>query len=147
MKVILLKDVRKVGQKGSIVEVPTGYAQNFLIRQGFAREATEGMQKKAANDVLLADKNAKDNVKKTVDIIKDLDGKTVVIKRPANSKGHLFSTVHISDVVSAISEQFKKNIDPSFISGFDNTKDTGEIDLLLSIEKVKGAMTLIIEAE
>jgi len=147
MKVILLKDVRKVGQKNQIVEVPTGYAQNFLIRQGLARVATTGMQKQSENAALCAEKSREENKKKVIGLIKELDGKKVVIKKPANDKGHLFSAVHINDVLYAINEQLKTDIDPSIISGFSDTKETGEIKLTLQIEKVKGNITLSIEGE
>ena len=40
MKVIFLQDVKGKGKKGEIKEVPTGYAQNFLIKQNLAKEAT-----------------------------------------------------------------------------------------------------------
>ena len=40
MKVIFLADVKGKGKKGEIKEVPTGYAQNFLIRKSLAKEAT-----------------------------------------------------------------------------------------------------------
>ena len=40
MKVIFLADVKGQGKKGEIKEVPTGYAQNFLIKKKLAKEAT-----------------------------------------------------------------------------------------------------------
>ena len=40
MKVIFLADVTGQGKKGEIKEVPTGYAQNFLIKKKLAKEAT-----------------------------------------------------------------------------------------------------------
>ena len=33
MKVIFLADVKGKGKKGEIKEMPTGYAQNFLIKK------------------------------------------------------------------------------------------------------------------
>ena len=41
MKVIFLQDVKGKGKKGDVKEVPTGYAQNFLIKNGYAKEANK----------------------------------------------------------------------------------------------------------
>ena len=40
MKVIFLEDVRGKGKKGQVKDVPDGYAQNFLIKNGKAKVAT-----------------------------------------------------------------------------------------------------------
>lgn len=40
MKVIFLEDVRGKGKKGQVKDVPDGYAQNFLIKNGKAKPAT-----------------------------------------------------------------------------------------------------------
>lgn len=41
MKVIFVKDVRGQGKKGDIKDVKDGYANNFLIKKGFAQKLTE----------------------------------------------------------------------------------------------------------
>lgn len=147
MKVILLQDVKKKGRKGEIVEVPTGYAQNFLIRQGLAREATQGMQKQVENDAKLSEKNKEEYKNSTIQLIKRLDRKKVVIKKPANEKGHLFSAIHIADVVDSIKEQLSEDVDKGILSGFSDTKEVGEYTLTLQLEKVKGNIVLSIEGE
>lgn len=40
MKIILKKEVANLGEAGDVVEVKAGYAQNYLIPQGFATAAT-----------------------------------------------------------------------------------------------------------
>jgi large subunit ribosomal protein L9 len=46
MKVILVKNVEKLGKEGDALEVKEGYARNFLIPRGFALEATKESLKK-----------------------------------------------------------------------------------------------------
>ena len=41
MKVILLEDVKNVGQKGQIINAKDGYVRNFPFSQKLAIEATE----------------------------------------------------------------------------------------------------------
>lgn len=41
MRVIFIKDLRGQGKKGEIKEVKDGYANNFLIKKGFAQKLTE----------------------------------------------------------------------------------------------------------
>ena len=41
MKVIFIKDLKKQGKKGEIKEVKDGYAQNYLIKNGYAVPMTE----------------------------------------------------------------------------------------------------------
>ena len=41
MRVIFLEDVKGKGKKGDVKEVPTGYAQNYLIKNKLAVEATK----------------------------------------------------------------------------------------------------------
>lgn len=53
MKVVLLKDIKKLGKAGEIVEVNDGYARNMLIKQGTALEATAAN----LNDLKLKIKN------------------------------------------------------------------------------------------
>lgn len=45
MRVILLKDVAKVGKKGEIKEVADGYARNFLIARGLAVQESNSSKK------------------------------------------------------------------------------------------------------
>ena len=41
MKVIFIKDLRGQGKRGEIKEVKDGYAENYLIKNGYAKKLTE----------------------------------------------------------------------------------------------------------
>ena len=46
MKVILLKNIDRLGKKGELVEVKDGYARNYLIPQGLVLQSTKDNFKK-----------------------------------------------------------------------------------------------------
>ena len=79
MKVLLLQDVKPQGKKGDIVEVNDGYARNFLIRRGLAKEATasvinETNQRRAADE-----KRRKEELEAAKQAADRLNGTTVTI--------------------------------------------------------------------
>lgn len=98
MKVILLRDVAKIGRRYEIVDVPNGYALNKLIPQKLAEAATPAGLKRVA---ILKQKTSdqKDGQLKELEEIKEkLAGKKIVIKVEANEKGHLFKGISAKDI-------------------------------------------------
>ena len=84
MKVILLKDVRKVGQKYDVKTVSDGHALNLLIPQGLAIAATtEALKRVEAEKAKMvgAQKIHEELLAKN---LKDLDGKVLTVKGKAN---------------------------------------------------------------
>mgnify|MGYP003424911185 CR=1 FL=1 len=94
MKIILLKDIAKVGKRYEVKEISDGYAQNMLIPKGLAIAATPDALKRVDLE------KARDEGEKKVHLellhknLKDLDGVTVSIAERANEKGHLFAAIH-----------------------------------------------------
>ena len=105
MKVLLIKDVYKLGRAGDIKKVADGYGRNFLISQGFAVLATEGALKqvqkiKAQAEIRRAAQN--DELKGLADQIK---GATLTFPAKAGETGKLFGSITTQDVATALSEQ------------------------------------------
>ncbi|MFA6430098.1 MAG: 50S ribosomal protein L9 [Candidatus Paceibacterota bacterium] len=104
MKIILLKDVKKVGRKFEVKNVADGLAINKLIPMGMAIQATEGNIKGLQEKIKIGENNSaqiEDSIKKAIASLKD--GK-VVITGKTNDKGHLFAGVHKAQII----EEFKK---------------------------------------
>ena len=94
MKIILTKDVQKLGQKYDVKEVSSGHALNLLIPQGLAISATPEALKR--NEVLKKQVESERKVHEDLLVmnVKGLDGITLEVSGKANEKGHLFAGLH-----------------------------------------------------
>ncbi|MFM2339981.1 MAG: hypothetical protein RLZZ360_617 [Candidatus Parcubacteria bacterium] len=101
MKVILLRDVARLGKRFSVVEVPDGFALNKLIPQGQAQPATPENLKRvqARNKEVAAHQAADEAGLKTA--LKALAESPLSIKVEANAQGHLFQAVKTADIALA----------------------------------------------
>lgn len=126
MKVILLKDVPKLGKKFETKEVSSGYALNFLLPQRKAQMATPQILKdlEAQKEAYLATlKETKEKLKIVLEKIKDAK---IVIKAPANEEGKLFAGIGVKEIAEAINEQAEEKIDPKIIILENPIKEVGE---------------------
>lgn len=101
MKVILLRDVAKIGRRNQVVEVPDGFALNKLIPQGDAKAATAGNIKSIA---IQQKKNLEDKeglVANLKEIAERLTKDPLTITAVANEQGHLFKAVSTEDISEA----------------------------------------------
>ena len=126
MKIILLKDVSKLGRRYDTKEVSSGHALNLLIPQGLAVTATP----EAIKRIDLLKKKGEGEKKVHEDLlaknIKDLESLTLNIKGKANEKGHLFAGLHREAIAAEIQKQTQLQVDPSFIMLEHPIKEVGE---------------------
>jgi len=126
MKVILLKDVAKLGRKYDTKDVSSGHALNLLIPQGLAISATTEAVKRI--EVLKAQTEGERKVHEDLLVmnVKGLDGITLNVSGKANEKGHLFAGLHREAIAEEIFKQTKLQVDPSFIQLEHPLKEIGE---------------------
>jgi large subunit ribosomal protein L9 len=146
MKVILLKDVRGVGQRHDIKNVADGYAVNFLFKNKFAEPATEDKvkqleaQKEAARAAVRAEEEALD--KKVL----SLNGKGISMSLKATDKGGLFKSVTAKDIAKSILAEHALQIPEDSIMLANPIKTTGEHRFILQSKNKKIEMRLVISA-
>ncbi len=126
MKIILLKDVAKLGKKYDTKDVSSGHALNLLIPQGLAIVATPDAVKRVSVEKAKHDGEKKLNDDLAAKNVVDLDGITLNIVGKANEKGHLFAGIHKEEVVAEILKQTQLRIDPTFIQLEHPVKEVGE---------------------
>lgn len=106
MQVILLTDVKKVGQRGSVVQVADGYALNVLIPQKKAAPATPENLKRHERGVAEAKGRADASAAQAKELLAKIDGKTLTVEVKAGPTGTLFKSLHAADLVSEIKKQW-----------------------------------------
>lgn len=105
MKVILLKDVKKVGKADELKEVSDGYARNFLIPRGLAMAASPAnlkayekeMQKRADQEAELK--------KQAEQTAKELEGVTLEFQLSQGAGGHVFGTISSKQIAVALAQK------------------------------------------
>lgn len=105
MKVMLLKDVYKLGRAGDIKKVADGYGRNFLIPQGLAVLATAGAIKQAERVRKQAEVRRTELNTELKGLADQIQGITVTFGAKAGETGKLYGSITTQDVATAISEQ------------------------------------------
>ncbi len=148
MKVILKKDLKKLGKEGDLVEVADGYARNYLIPKGDVDEATPENVRILKRRKKEEAKLAEDKLEDAQEYAENLNNVNVVIKIKAGENGKLFGSVNTKDIAEALEKDHKIKIDKRKIELEDPLKNTGEhmVDVKLHPE-VKGQVKVTIEGE
>lgn len=137
MKVIFLTDVKGKGKKGDIKEVPTGYAQNFLIKKNLAKEATnqavgelQGKKKseeKAQAEILAEAKKIKDQLSK--------EDKRVQFTEKVGPDGRTFGSITAKKIAEELEKQFGIKIDKRHIKLDHPIRAIGLVEVPVKLHK------------
>ncbi|MBI3632198.1 MAG: 50S ribosomal protein L9 [Candidatus Vogelbacteria bacterium] len=147
MKVVLLKDVPKVGKKYDIREVSDGYGRNYLVKLGLAKLATDKAQEEVKE---FKQKNVAVKQMEDAEIEKGLEKLStikIIIKSKSNEDGHLFAGIKADDLSSAIRDQTKLIVMPEFINLEKPIKIIGEHIINVSIGDKKTKFKLRVEKD
>ncbi|MBS6610472.1 MULTISPECIES: 50S ribosomal protein L9 [Peptoniphilus] len=138
MKVILIKDDKNLGPKGSIVNAKTGYARNFLIPRGVAIEATKENMETWKKNKIEEEKIEKENRAKAMEDKKKIEDITLTIKAKAGEGGRLFGAITSSDIAKNLKSEYKIDVDKKKIDLAENIKEAGikKIDIKLYTDVV-----------
>ncbi|SDB01604.1 large subunit ribosomal protein L9 [Streptococcus henryi] len=148
MKVIFLADVKGKGKKGEIKEVPTGYAQNFLIKKNLAKEATnqaigelKGKQKseEKAQAELLADAKA-------IKEVLDKEETRVRFTEKVGPDGRTFGSITAKKIAEELNKQYGIKLDKRHIEMAHPIRAIGLIEVPVKLHKeVKAEIKLNIK--
>jgi large subunit ribosomal protein L9 len=134
MEVILREDVEKLGSRGEVVKVASGYARNFLLPKKLAVAATDS-NKKIVEQERQAHLRKEAKFKgEAEDLGKLLTGVTVTISQKAGENGQLFGSVTSKDVADALAAK-NYTIDRRKIQLDEPIKQLGEFKVPVRLHK------------
>jgi len=105
MKIILLKDVEKLGKKGEVKSVADGYARNFLIPNKLAALATKSELAKLEEQKKIEAEKAEEELKFYQEIANQIDGLELEILVKVSEEGKLFGAVTASQIAEKLKEK------------------------------------------
>jgi len=147
MEIVLLENIKNLGQIGDIVNVKRGHGRNFLIKFGKALKASkENIEfvNKKKTELNVKNLESKKEAKKVYDIINNAKYK---FSKQAKENGELYGTIKPMELSKTIENTNKTKVKPSQIDIFQEIKKLGfykakinlhaEVQALIHIEVVK----------
>jgi len=132
VKVVLLKDVDKLGGEGEIKEVAEGYARNFLIPKNFAKAATDQAIREIEAMKERKVKTDQMELEETQKVAEQLDGRELFIK-VKEKDGILFGSVNEKMIAKTLADEGLM-IQASNIKLEEPIKEVGDYDVNVSLD-------------
>lgn len=111
MKVILLEDVKNVGQKGQLINASEGYARNFLFPKKLGVEATKGNMNELEAKKRADAKKKQEELEEAQALGAQIASKSVKIAVKTGENGKLFGAVTNKEISAAMELQTGLKID------------------------------------
>lgn len=105
MKVILLQEVEKLGDEGSVVTVKDGYGRNFLIPRGLAKLATPGAVKAWQEERKQASRKLAQRKGDAQTLAAELAKMELVLTAKVGEENRIFGTITAQQIADALAHQ------------------------------------------
>jgi len=105
MKVILRKELEKLGQVGSVVDVKEGYARNFLIPRDLAYPATQGNVRALTEERKQAEVRTEKEKRGSQKLAGELEKVSITLQVKVGEDERLFGAVTAQMIADALKEK------------------------------------------
>ena len=132
MEVIFIKDLKNQGKKGQIKNVKDGYAQNFLIKNGYAVRKTKENVSKLNHELAKKEKEAEENKKQAKELKTKLDKLTIEFKVKTGEGDKVFGSISVKQIKDELNKQ-GYSIDKNQIDTQGTISSLGFHDVLINL--------------
>ncbi|MBE6157676.1 MAG: 50S ribosomal protein L9 [Firmicutes bacterium] len=105
MEVIFIKDLKNQGKKGQVKKVKDGYAENFLIKNGYAVIKTKENLAKLERDNKAKEKEVAEKKATAEELKKKLDNVTLEFKVKTGEGDKVFGSISIKQIKEGLKEK------------------------------------------
>ena len=141
MEVIFIKDLKNQGKKGQIKNVKDGYAENFLIKNGYAVKKTKENLSKLNHELAKKEKEDAENKKLAEQMKEKLAKETLEFTVKTGADDRVFGSISIKQIKEGLEkkgysiEKNKIDLEESISSlGFHNVKLNLHPDVVATIK-------------
>ena len=111
MQVVLTRNVEKLGRKGQVKNVKTGYFGNFLFPRGLAKVATPALLKWAAKMEESSVKEKAQIAEKANEFKVKLEKDTFTIESKTSGKDKLYASVGEKEIIALLENKANVKLD------------------------------------
>lgn len=148
MKVIFIKNLSGSGKVGEIKEVADGYGQNFLVAKGYAKIATPDIQAKVAKEQKEATQKQEKELARMQAVKQDLEKRIFNLTVKVGDKGQIFSGIHEKDIVKAVNEVLKFEIQKNQVEIPAHIKQLGEYTVKVKLAPgIQANLKIVVNSE
>jgi large subunit ribosomal protein L9 len=148
MKVLLTRDVEKLGAAGEIRQVSGGYGRNYLIPQGLAVIATRGQVKQAEERATAQRRRDEASRRDAEAVVAKINGVTVRFVERVGEIDRLYGSVTNVDVAEKLQQQTGVPIDRRRVDLDDPIKRIGIYPVRVRVATGLDAMiNVVVEGE
>ena len=133
MKVILLKDVKGLGNAGEMVNAKDGYARNFLFPRNLAVEANAQNMKKWEEQRQINKAKEQEEYEKALKLKEEIESLNLQLKSKAGEGGRLFGSITSKDIADLLKSEHNIEIDRRKIEMKENIKTLGNTQVAVRV--------------
>lgn len=104
IELLLIQSVDNLGKQGEVVEVKSGFANNYLLPQGLATVASDHHKRMVEKHKAKLQEIEQGRLKDLKDLAKLIAKQSITIEANANEEGHLYGSVAAAEIVSALKQ-------------------------------------------
>lgn len=105
MEVIFIKDLKNQGKKGQIKNVKDGYAENFLIKNGYAVRKTKENVSKLNHELAKKEKENQENKKNALELKEKLAKAVLEFKVKTGEGDKVFGSISVKQIKDELQKQ------------------------------------------